>query len=286
MNIIIFQHGNFAEDYRRLMSGGAEVYRDQRRSVAFVADLAQAGTVMNVVLGQADYDVELAPGLHATALPHRALTAARVRALLDRTRPDAIILRTPHLGVLREAARRGIPVLPCLADIFGRPQTWRGRVRQWQLARALKTPVVPCVANHSLNASLSVARHLRYPASHVVPWDWSRIPVQKTAKAAPGKTDVLRAFYAGALTEEKGVGDCLTALADVRARGVGLQFSFAGPGDLEHWHARAQASGVAEAASFLGGPAQRTRPRGDAPARRRRGALAPHLSRRPAERDL
>ena len=54
------------------------------------------------------------------------------------------------------------------------------------------------------------------------------------------------------LSKEKGVGDCLEAVRLVRDRGRDFVMSFAGPGDVADWTARARALGVADAVRFLG----------------------------------
>ena len=60
------------------------------------------------------------------------------------------------------------------------------------------------------------------------------------------------AFFAGALTDAKGIGDCLQATSLLQKRGIHLTFAFAGPGDVEMWRARAVELGVGDQVQFLG----------------------------------
>ena len=54
------------------------------------------------------------------------------------------------------------------------------------------------------------------------------------------------------VTEEKGVGDCLQAIARLKDEGVWLQMRFAGQGDLDHWRARAANLSIADRTEFPG----------------------------------
>ncbi len=59
-------------------------------------------------------------------------------------------------------------------------------------------------------------------------------------------------FYAGRLSEVKGVGDCLEALTLLRREGLNIRFEFAGMGNLDDWRQRAASMGVEEETTFLG----------------------------------
>lgn len=249
--ILFVQNGDFSEAYKRFADGGAETYRDQKASVDFVAGLAPAARVTTVAFG-ADYDrIELAPELWAVGGARQAFDAKRISALLDETGVTHLVLRTPHLGFLREAARRSIPLLPSFADIFNR-KGLRGRYRNWKLRRALLQCQAPCFSNHSLNASRSLLQALDLPARRIVPWDWSKVPLAGEAKSGVAEPRRLSAFFAGTLSEDKGVGDCLDTISLLRADDVKLTMSFAGPGNIPHWLARAERLGIAEQVNFLG----------------------------------
>lgn len=252
MNILFLQHGDFKEAYERLIAGGAETYRDQRESVFFVKDLTSQHNVTVAYFGgdSEPGQYKLSPNLTALALDKYSLSPDQLAALFDHASPDRMICRTPHVAALREAGRRKIPTLPTFADIF--TASLRHVPRNLRLLRALRQAKVPCVANHSLNASRSVKTALFWPSSHIVPWDWSRIPVDPSPKTAAEDPDAPTLFFAGALTEAKGVGDCLRALELVRASGRKAKMTFAGWGDMEQWRTRAQKLSLSDAADFVG----------------------------------
>jgi glycosyltransferase involved in cell wall biosynthesis len=162
-----------------------------------------------------------------------------------------VVCRAPHPKIIREVSRRGIFLLPCFADIFSNASL-RKIIRNIRLHLSLRGALIPCFSNHSLNASRSMRSALFYPANRIVPWDWSRVPLGGEAKLASKLPGALRIFFAGALTEDKGVGDCLEALALLRQDGVDGSMTFAGSGDIEAWKARAGRLGLCEVATFVG----------------------------------
>src|SRR6056297_1568438 len=250
-SILFVQNGDYAEAYQRFSEGGSETYRDQKASVDFVASLAPESRVTTLAFGAERNRVELAPELWAAGGSRELLHAQRISALFDETEATHLVLRTPHVGLLREAARRNVPVLPSFADIFS-SKGLRGRYRNWKLRRALQHCKAPCFSNHSLNASRSLVEALGLPPQKIVPWDWSKVPMAGGAKSGAGDPDRPTACFAGTLSEDKGVGDCLDAISDLRADDVMLTMSFAGPGNTTEWQARAERLGIAKQVNFLG----------------------------------
>ena len=131
-SILFVQNGNFAEAYRRFADGGAETYRDQKASVDFVASLAPEARVTTFAFGADQDRVELAPQLWAAGGSRETFDEKQISELFDETEATHLVLRTPHVDLLREAARRNVPVLPSFADIFS-SKGLRGRYRNWKL---------------------------------------------------------------------------------------------------------------------------------------------------------
>ena len=281
MNILFFQHGDFGEAWRRFADGGAETYRDQRMSVDFVAGFAGTHHVVTVAIcdrihaetlagAGAETATRTAPetgtGPEArTALGTRTgslgsvgiapRTARDTRALADLLgglAPDVIVLRTPSIHVLRWARRHRVPVLPMFADIFAVPRRPLAMLRTALFRRELMAPNVPCAANHSRNASLSLAVALRLPEDRIVPWDRTLLAIHPEPRTAPADPARLGAFYAGALVATKGIGDCLAAVRILADRGIRLDFGFAGAGDIAGWTREAERLGIADRVRFLG----------------------------------
>lgn len=250
-SLLFVQNGDYSEAYARFRDGESETYRDQKRSVEYVAGLVVHGQVTTVALSDMAPREELGPGLWAAGLSYAEAKAPAIARMFDEVQPTHVLLRTPHLGFLREAHRRSLPVLPNFADIFERGGL-RTRLQNFRMRRELLKSKAPCFSNHSLNASRSLIDVLGLPVEKVIPWDWSRVPVGAQSRTAPSDKTQAGAFFAGALTEPKGVGDSLEAIALLKAQGVRLEMRFAGPGDIAFWQARAEALGIADRVAFLG----------------------------------
>lgn len=255
LKIVFFQTGNYAQAYTDLCAGAAETYRNQGATVDYVASLAEAHEVTTVARCPDAHDVTLAPGLRSIGIPEAVLDAAKTEAVLGELAPDVMILRFPHMAALDYAHRHAIQTLPCFADLFQRRPGLRGlrdRMRFAALRRRLSGANVPGVANHSLNASRSVVDVLGYPAARTVPWDWPALPCTAAVKSGVVDPTAPRLFYAGALSEAKGVGDMLDALHILKKQGLTGHLSLAGAGQDATWQQRVMDLGLSGQVTFLG----------------------------------
>jgi glycosyltransferase involved in cell wall biosynthesis len=251
MNILFFQHGDYGEAYQRFQAGGAATYRDQKASVDLVAAFSQAHQVAVVSIRPEPHDLHLTDSLRSIGLRYADLSGPKIAALLDETAPDRVICRTPDWRILRVLQQRKIATLPYFADTFRRTGL-RGDFRSLRLRFVLGGTHIPCVCNHSRNASLSLHKVLGLPKSRIVPWDRRVIETGLEPKAAPAQGVPLRLFYAGALTEAKGVGDALEAVRLLKDDGVPATLALASRTDAAPWKARAETLGITERVHFLG----------------------------------
>ena len=250
--LLIFQYGDYGTAWRRRSECLPETYRDQNASVDLVAKLSARFHVTTLSVCDRPHREEVAPGLWSIGIDMAsAYSARRILPLLTELAPDRMIVRMPHRYALLWARWRGVPTLPVFADIFG-AATLRQRIENKLLRWALTGPNVPCVGNHSLNASLSIQTVLGLAPDRIVPWDRPALKPDPQAKSAASSDCLFRAFYAGLVVEEKGIGDCLEASALLAARNLRLEIDFAGSGDLQAWAARAMALGIADRIRFLG----------------------------------
>jgi len=219
------QFGDYGEAERRFSAGGKETYFAQRSTVTFVATLVQRfGEVTVLTVGADRPDERLPSGVRTMGVElyprdggSRALHVIRA---LERVAPDHMILVTPSLALLTWALLRGVRVLPMFFDSFRAPG-WKVRARYHALARLLSLRKIEWVANHSLAAALDLVRIGIDPAK-VLPFDWPSqgVPRSFPAKVAP-TNDVFRLIYVGMLSESKGTGDLLRAVAELRRRDSG-----------------------------------------------------------------
>lgn len=250
-NILFFQAGNYGEAYRRFRDGGPETYRDQRASVDFVARLSEENNVTTAAVSNDPHDDQLTPTLRSIGISYGGVTADWVSKLFDELKPDRAIVRMPHHLVLAEAKKRRVATLPTFADIFANDGP-KAIYRNLRLRRTLTGDHIPGFSNHSLNATRSLCAALKIPKDKAVPWDWSRIPLAGPAKEGISDPSAPSVFFAGALTEPKGVGDVIRAVAAARQQGHPMTAAFAGPGDQDAWRSETAKFGIEKAITFLG----------------------------------
>ena len=220
---LIVQTGDYAEAYDRFAAGGGETFRDQRRSVRFVADEAARRPVTVVAISAMPYDRVLEPGLRAIGLEARHFHGPRMGQEILRSQTfSRIILRSPVTSVLRAATASGIATFACFADLFRsvapRELPSRQGMRLWmrnrRLARLLAQRNVVAVGNNGLQAGLSLERVLGVPRNRILLHEHAPLAVDPPD---PGRArDGL--LYVGVVSEAKGVGDLIVALARSRTR--------------------------------------------------------------------
>lgn len=252
MRLAFFQYGDFSEAYSRLKSGGEETYRDQRSSVEFVANLASAHEIVVISVCDRAYTQTLSKNLLAVGIStDESFDKNYIVALLTELSPEAIVLRTPNLNVLRFCSKHKIPTLPVLADIF-LVRSFRNLLQNARLRLAFDHRVSPCIANHSLNASVSVARCLAWPKTKIVPWDWSKLQPNQLSKEQISEPHITRILYCGHLTQEKGFREVAEAVKLIVDLGIDCILTAIGSGDIPFWKTFCQNLGVLENVQFTG----------------------------------
>jgi glycosyltransferase involved in cell wall biosynthesis len=207
-----------------------------------------------VCLNSAEHDETLANGVRSLGLRlYREHGQLEVLRLLSRLRPTHVVLAAPIPAVVAWAIATRRRLLPIFADSFDtrRPGA---RLRHWVLSRLLRSSSISIVANHNVNASRGLVR-LGVPASKVVPWDWppQHTPYGVAPKSGRAQSDAVRALFVGSVTEDKGVGDAIDAVASLRARGLDARLTVIGQGrDSSALESRARALGLRDVVEFRG----------------------------------
>ena len=254
--IVFVQYGDYRFAVRNFEAGGAETYAAQRYSVEIVAELAKQHELVAVVCLNADPYEERLPnkvltqGLRLYSQVSEAELVERVAAL----RPTHLVSRSPIRPLLRWGIRSSVRTLPLLATSFPARGGLRTYYRHWRTARILSHPAIEVVGNHALNSCLDL-RRIGVPPAKIVPWDWPAVatPAQRPAKTwLSASAGPVRLFYAGVISDDKGVGDCLGALRLLRERQRDARFTFAGAGDIARFEKLADDLGVRGAVTFLG----------------------------------
>jgi glycosyltransferase involved in cell wall biosynthesis len=252
--LIVQYAGDYREAVQRFAAGGAENYASQRYSVESVSALVSQVSEVSVLvcLTEEPYNELLSNGVRGIGAGFQSRIDNRsLLSLVERQRPTDLILCTPHRGLLRWATRRQVRTLALLADSF-RSNGFRSRIRNWRLAKLFNCPHVEWVANHNTNSSYSL-QMIGVNANKIIPWDWvsTSTPDTFSPKELELK-DTYSLFYAGAIDENKGVGDLVRALALLNQRGFRITARIAGKGDIEPFKRLLRGLGVENKVEFLG----------------------------------
>jgi glycosyltransferase involved in cell wall biosynthesis len=162
------------------------------------------------------------------------------------------VARTPSIPLFSHCLEAKWRLLPNLADSFlGRGL--RDRFSNWRLARLLNRPEIEVVSNHQVPACRNLAR-LGVDPAKIVPWDWPRTskPADHPIKTGVGSAGQISVMYAGAVSESKGVGDLIHAIARLDQSKIQAKATIAGQGEIEHFRDLAARLGVADRIHFTG----------------------------------
>jgi glycosyltransferase involved in cell wall biosynthesis len=260
VRLVFVQFGDYSDAYQRLRKGsGTETYYAQRYTLDFVAELAHTGSVEAVTVITFSRDeplTELEPRLRTAGVrlypAGEAARHAELIALVEQQNPTHLIIAAPIVPLMRWGLARDIPVLPLFADSF-RGHGLRNQVRNARLAYVLNDPRIRYVANHNLAAALELERIGVVP-SKILPYDWPAVvsPKDNEAKRAPALDQPFRLIYVGQVSEAKGVGDAIRALAELKTAGKRCALTVIGEILDQSLPKLAEQCGVAEQVTFLG----------------------------------
>ena len=255
-HVAFIQHGDYAEAIGRMTRGEAETYAAQYYSIQTVAKMVETCDVTVISVKGPISDQMLANGVRAIGLGWKGPRKVIPLILkLEAIGATDIVLRTPIAGVLGWCIARRKRVLPFLADSFAdEPRsTVISRLKRTALVKCLNSKFIEVVANHNLPASRDLAR-IGVMAEKIIPWDW---PASRTPHAYPPKLglvapEVISLFYAGRISEDKGLSDFLNAIALLRQSGLDVRASVAGEGDRIAMEKVSQGLKLDSVVQFLG----------------------------------
>jgi glycosyltransferase involved in cell wall biosynthesis len=181
-----------------------------------------------------------------------SFSTADLIQLVEPQRPTHLIITFPHKGLIQWALRQKIAVLPVLADSFN-ARGWKAKFRNFLLARLLNHRQIIWVANHNTNSSKAL-QAIGVRADKIIPYDWlpTITPDRFAAKTLQQNDQPFTLFFAGSVTQSKGVGDVLNALALLQSRGLNVHLKLAGNGEIAHFQEQIQQLNIADRAEFLG----------------------------------
>lgn len=251
---VVYYGGDFREAYYRLQKGGEETYHAEKYSVNAIARLTElADEVTHVCCNSPTfYDEFLQPGLRAIGAGVDPYAAPQtIIEIIADLNPTHLVICFPAEKLFKWAAKRRIRTIGVMADSFCASRL-RDRVYHFWLGRTLNHPSIEWVANHGINACRSLEK-IGVNPDKLVPWDWqhSISPTAFSVKSL-SKSSSWKLFYAGSVSEAKGVGEILHAIAELKRRHRSVQVQIAGRGAVDQFRALAQQLQISENVEFLG----------------------------------
>jgi glycosyltransferase involved in cell wall biosynthesis len=199
------------------------------------------------------YDEVLPNGVRAIGAGfHHKVNSQTILEIVKDQNPTHIVLRTPDRAVLQWAIKNKVQVIATLADSFS-SSSLRDRVKHYFLANLLNHPQVSWVSNHGVTASQSL-QSIGVNPDKIIPWDWPHAvtPDLYSHKTLRQHSDCWNILYAGHISESKGVGDVLGAIAALKARHFPVHLKVAGKGDIAAFQAKVRQLQIEDCVEFLG----------------------------------
>ncbi|MBW4513737.1 MAG: glycosyltransferase [Timaviella obliquedivisa GSE-PSE-MK23-08B] len=256
MRLLIVQYaGDYREAFYNLTEGRGETYYAQQYSVDTVSKLAEQVDEVATLsfLSNDRYNEVLPNGVRAIGAGfHHKVDSQTILEIIKAQNPTHIVLRTPNRTVLQWAIKNNVQVVVTLADSFNSPSL-RDRVDHYFLANLLNHPQISWVANHGVTASQSL-ESIGVNPEKIIPWDWPHAvtPDLYSPKTLRQPSDCWKILYAGHISEAKGLGDVLEAIALLKARHFPVHLKIAGKGDIDFFQAKVHQLQIEDCVEFLG----------------------------------
>jgi glycosyltransferase involved in cell wall biosynthesis len=256
MRLLIVQYsGNYREAFQLVYKEGIETYHAQK----YVLDSAlhiskEVDEVILLCCKSAQiYNDVIAKGLRvigAGVEPYQQIN--KILEIIEAHKPTHLVVHFPMPRIFRWAIDNKVKVIGLLADSFLK----KGLIRQWKnysLARLLNQPQIDWVGNHGVNACISL-QQIGVNPHKIIPYDWihSVTPELFSAKKLQRTGDSWKLIYVGSVSESKGVGDILNAVAILQDRNFPVTLQIAGGGEIEKFTDRAEKLGIRDRVMFLG----------------------------------
>lgn len=258
MHVLVIQYGgDYRQAVQRFSSGGDETYGLQKYSVNTVANLKNIAAKVSVLcyLSSGSYQQELCNGVNAIGMgfkDFKQVDNQKVVEAIALQKPHKLIIRTPQLKIFEWAIRNQVETLPLLADSF-QNRHFKDRIKHYRLARCLNHHHFEWVANHNVNSCLSL-QEIGVHTQKILPWDWpaNKHPSEVPPKQIDSSRDAFKVFYAGKLSELKGVGDLIQATVLLKNKGINIRLQLAGGGEIEDFKTQAKNLKIEDVVDFLG----------------------------------
>jgi glycosyltransferase involved in cell wall biosynthesis len=256
MRLMILQYAaDYREAVQRFARGGSENYYAQRYSVEGVGELAQKLEEVSVLccISKESYNEILDNGVRAIGAGfYESVDENKIIELIAQHNPTHLVLQTPLRKVLKWAIKNKIKVLVMLAESIV-VQGWRDRWRSFKLTQLLNHRQVEWVGSYGITSS-KLLQQLGVNSEKIVPWDFliGSNPGSYPAKTFSPGSKPYKLLYVGSLSEAKGVGDILRAVAQLHQKRFPVKLQIVGKDTEGTFEKLAQDLEIAGIVEFLG----------------------------------
>ena len=256
VRLLVVQYaGDYREAFYNFTRNEPETYYAQRYSVEIIADIGKQVEEVTTLccLTKERYNEVLTKGVRAIGAGFQNnVDAKQVIDLAQQQQPTHLVLRTPMKELINWSVQNRIKTLMTLADSFG-TKGWRTKARNYLLAKSLNQPNIEWVGNHGTNSSQQL-RQIGVNPRKIVPWDWPhfRTPEQFPLKMHKCGDRPMTLIYVGSVSEAKGVGDILQAMAILQTRNLPVRLRVIGKGETDFFKGQAKQLKIESLVEFVG----------------------------------
>lgn len=240
--LIVLYAGDYYDAYHRLKNGLGEAYHHHNYALNSISQFSQQDSIEEVaVLGCAtkksyNHFIELGFRVMGAGVdPYQNPNA--INKIIADYKPTHIVLRAPIPSILKWAIKNRVKTITLLADSFN-SRDIKSRVKSFQLARLLNDEIVEWVGNHHINSCISLKK-IGVTTDKIIPWDWPResvTPADFQPKSLDNNRSSFNSIYVGSISEDKGVGDIIEAIAILKTMGVRMSLQIFGRlKNIEHF---------------------------------------------------
>jgi glycosyltransferase involved in cell wall biosynthesis len=252
---IYFYTGDFEGALRRYRNRESQVYATHDEIARLCDDLQACGIKIRInsfvsherTSKQFNENVRIdslgAKGLHSDS--HLLVKA------IEEDKSDVLIPHFPNISMLSSCIKSRKRCACFLANTYNR-YTPRTLIQIFQTVRLLNNEGVELVSNHCFPATAQLARY-GVNRAKLIAWD---VPHGNSPQQVPPKTlrqtDEYVAIYVGSVSEEKGAGDAIEAIAKLDQRGMNVRLRVVGGGAVDAMRALAERLAIAHRIDFAG----------------------------------
>lgn len=256
MRLVIVQYsGDYREAVNNFAEGRSETYYAQKSSVEAIAKMATHVEEVAVIccLTAEPYNQVLQTGVRAIGAGFKSkIEVKKLIQLIAQQNPTHLVLRTPIKEVLSWVCKKKIKTLAVFAESV-LTKGWRSKLQNYWLAILLNHKQIDWLGSYGLTSSL-LFKQIGVNPDKIIPWDFlgAESPSFFSPKTLdlPGKTFQL--FYIGSLSESKGVGDILEAVAKLKKQSFFVKLKIVGKDENNVFQTKAKELNIEDNVDFVG----------------------------------